>query len=304
MSFELKEPHNGKKSDNFNEKEFNKHISFGGSPKKFELDCLSTCSVEKMQNDENKRKQDMLKNSNEIIKKKKTEHETSFELPGGYACKTMLNEQPVEVTKKIRKYMDMLYSTVYLASEKENTNEIIEVIPYLIRNILNFNNLMFSTLKIFNIKNEFIEPIWYHYDVDENVLELYIFEGSVKTLCENTKNLEVIFSSGLIPLHKFDPYKSICNSTNFDQGAQSISYLIALCDHAAQHIINNLHHDLNNETIPDSSDLHYKFTKYGTTLHSMFELNRIAKKEKEINISTYFNNSFIENLFQKPNFTF
>lgn len=290
---------------NFDEEEFKKRISYGGNSfEKFESDCSATCSIEKMQNDENKRKLNMFKNSNEFAKKKKVDSEINFELPGGYVSKTITNEQPLQVTKKIRKYMDMLYSTIYLASEKENTDEIIEIVPYLIRNILNFNNFMFSTIKIYNIKNEFVEPIWYNYDIDENVLELYIFEESIKKLCENTKKLEVIFTSGLIPLHKFNPYKSVCDSTNFDQDAQSISYLIALCDHASQHIINNLHHDLNNEIIPDSSDLHYKFTKYGTTLHTMFDLNRIAKREKGINTSTCFNNNFIDNLFQKPNFSF
>lgn len=302
MSFNLKEIDSNKKNNNFDENEFNKQISFGNDSKKFELDCLPTCSIKKMEDDEKKRKQNLFENSKQINKKKKIECETVFELPGGYTCKTILHEQPLEVSKKIRKYMDMLYSTVYLASERENSNEIIEIIPYLIRNILIFNNFMFSTVKVYQFKDEFIEPVWYRYDIDENLLELFVFEGSVNRLCENTNKLEVIFISGLIPLHKFNPYKSVCDS-NFDQDSQSISYLIALCDHAAQHIINNLHHDLNNEIIPDSSDLHHKFTKYGTTLHSMFDLKRIAKKEKEINTSTFFNNSFLDNLYQRPNFS-
>lgn len=305
MSFNLSNLAKKRNGSDSEVEEFEKRIKFGytesnepSNSKPINKKHLSQSEKDELSK---KRKNDLIEQSYENVNSEKSkDSHKQFTLPGGYTIKRILDETPLELTQKIRRYMDVLYGTIYYCTGL--TEHIIEIIPYVVRNILNYNNLEFSNVLYEKFNEECVEPIWYKYDIDSSTLKLFLFEPSIKQYCVNFKNLDVIYTCGVIQLQQFNPYKSICEDKEFTQDKQSINQCIALCDHIGQHIVNSLWHDFNEEPLPDTADLHYQFTKYGTTLHSMFELTAISNKKQDLSSSMLIDNSFIGNIYHKPNF--
>lgn len=301
MSFNLKNLAKKRNEPDNDKEEFEKRIKFGYDESNKSSIIKKSLTLSEKEELLKKRKIDLINQSYKNVNLEKSEDpHKQYTLPGGYTIKRILEETPSDVTKQIRRYMDILYGTIYYCTDF--TEHIIDIIPYVVRNILNYNNLEFTNVIYEKINEECVEPIWYKYDIDSSTLKLFLFEPSIKNFCVNFKNLEVIYTCGVIQLQHFNPYKSICEDKEFTQDKLSINQCIALCDHVGQHIVNSLWHDYHEEPLPDTADLHYQFTKYGTTLHSIFELTAIVNKKQDFSSSMLIDNSFISNIYNKPNF--
>lgn len=238
--------------------------------------------------------------------KKKRKNNESIELPGGIAIRDLLAnnknnkkfksqicEVPNDIAKWIRLYLNHLFGAMWLQVQSlalQNKLSSVYAIPGIVCAILEYNNLFFRTIKYTIVKRQLIEPIWYSYSISKNELKLYIDEYLYDEYCIKNGDKPVLFTSGVVPLQIFNLYKP-----EFNQEINLPMIHCALaCDHVSQHIIS----DIMNPNKIACADIHENFTNIGTTLHSMFVIERIfttvPKKEYHYsyvsgNKSTYIN---------------
>lgn len=248
---------------------------------------------------------------------KKKSLKKHIKLPGGYIEEISLKEQPKKITKLIRKVFDIYLSTIALfinptldisspytgdtdnnQSSKNpytssyNRIDFVKIIPYIVQNILRYNNIVFKSIKLYVIPGDLHEPLWYKFSIIEKTLTLYMSKPIKDKFCMRSKKYPVISTSGIINLKEFNPKYSAFKDDDFNPQSQSIINCMILCDHLCQHIITEWMHKLNKESFPQSETLHYHFKKYGTTLHSIFDLTRhmkINEIEKDISLIDTFN---------------
>lgn len=179
-----------------------------------------------------------------------------------------MGEVPREVTYYIRSYIDILFSSVALEANRimvSNKRESVQAIPGVVRAILEYNNISFSTITMSLSKQMLPEPIWYYYNVLKNTLNLFVCEQSYDDFCMRNSSNPVVFTSGMIPIESLNPFETNPTIPGLDL---AMMHCAIACDHVAQHIISDL-------LIPNKSNgsgIHEKFTDVGTTLHSMFKL--------------------------------
>lgn len=179
-----------------------------------------------------------------------------------------MGEVPREVTHYIRDYIDILFSSVTLEATQimmSNKRESIRAIPGVVRAILEYNNISFSTITMSISKQILPEPIWYYYNVLKSTLNLFVCEQFYDDFCMRNSSNPVVFTSGMIPIESLNPFETNPTMPGVDL---AMMHCAIACDHVAQHIISDL-------MIPNKSNgsgIHEKFTDDGTTLHSMFKL--------------------------------
>ncbi|ATY70216.1 GrBNV gp13-like protein [Tomelloso virus] len=220
----------------------------------------------------------------------------SIQLPGGYASNVVpfnlscggsqIGEAPRETVRNIRNYMDILLNSAlieakYLTSSESSQANSMLAIPGIVSAILDYNNISFKTIKYCITRVELFEPVWYTYNVARNELILYLNEPMYEEFCSKNSRDPVIFTSGIIPLEIFNPYE---NNPYIDTNIQpAIIHCAIASDHVAQHII----FDLNCPKMPACADIHDRFTEFGTTLHSMFHLERSFTKMPKREYNNY-----------------
>lgn len=205
-------------------------------------------------------------------------------------CDTNL---PDSVVLNIRKYLDLVYGLFFSLIEKKVTP--LQTIPLLITKILDYNNIRFKNIRFFknpfsSNKDEF-EHIDYYYslDPDDPFLFIWIDEEKIKTFCSDSISpIPIKYECQLIPIQKFNPYKSSFDAKSQEYFLEAATNCIIISDHAAQHLINSITHDLKGEPISLNQPIHYNFTKYGTTIHSIFKLTELNIKDpKTISTSDF-----------------
>lgn len=224
------------------------------------------------------------------------EKSSALELPGGTAkslnpyesnCKgSGVGEAPRELVYNIRKYLDILLSSAvleakYLTSSEVNKPNSIYAIPGIVSSILEYNNIAFKTIKYCITRSELFEPVWYTYSVRKNELILYINESMYEEFCSKNSRDPVIFTSGIVPVEVFNPYETNPDTNNMLEA--SIIHCAIASDHVAQHIIS----DLYGSNPASCADIHDKFGEVGTTLHSMFYLEKSCSKIPKHEYSNY-----------------
>lgn len=238
-----------------------------------------------------------LTNNSKIQTKAKSKQESNLKLPGGiaksvnkYEFKCLgsgVGEAPRAVVNHIRNYLDILINSAVLeakyitSSEVDRANSLL-AIPGIVSAILEYNNISFKTIKYCVTRVDLFEPVWYTYNIAKNELILYINESMYEEFCSKNNNDPVIFTSGIIPIEIFNPYETNPEVEILQSNKQIIHCAIA-SDHVAQHIIN----DLYGGNKASCSDIHHKFNEIGTTLHSMFHIERTCTKMPKKEYSNY-----------------
>lgn len=242
---------------------------------------------------------------------------TILELPGGTSTTNNINlttfevvknckgnigshsigEVPREITYFIRQYMDCLFGAVILqahAAAQRNNFMSYESVPGIVAEILNYNNIIFQDVSMIKSKLTLHEPIWYRIDVQRSTLTLYLDESLYDNMCMRLSDLPVSFDGGIISLDIFNPYEQ--NPILPTTISSAMISCAVMCDHVAQHIITDIFscQDKNSlKNLPDSH-LHTEYTKYGTTMHSIFSIERnvIKRNRREYaNHLTFYDNT-------------
>lgn len=204
-------------------------------------------------------------------------------------CDTLLSD---EYLYKIRAYIDMVAGLYMCLLENRLTP--LQTIPILIIKILDFNNIRINKTRFFkhpfpNPKDEY-EPIEYAYNLDEDNEFLYLFinDEKIKTFCSySVTPIPIRYECKSLPIQKFNPYKSRFNISDVEQLKLSLCNCVIVADRTAQHIITDIYHDLNHESIPQTEKTNYEFTKYGITIHSMFKICELDIDNNPKNSTNY-----------------
>lgn len=225
---------------------------------------------------------------------KKNQNKKIIELPGGRATistnsysqslsrnQNCTGEASQHVVQYIRNYIDMLFSSVALEAmhlTQSNQRESILAIPGIVSSILEYNNIMFNSVKFCKTKVDIPEPVWYMYSVSKNELILFFDEVFYDDFCMKVGDRPVTFTNGIIPIELMNPYET---DPNFQTIDSAMIHCAIIADHVAQHIII----DLMGTNKILSADIHDRFTSCGTTLHSIFfiEQNSIPMPKQEYN---------------------
>ena len=183
------------------------------------------------------------------------------------------------LTYQIRAYLDVLLGSVM--SEKQRlfaigVRDSVRAIPTIVQDVLAYNNVYFNVVRLFTVAQELPEITAYRIDVPNNRLELFVNVMQYNEFCNNaSENCPVTVSDGVVNLEKYNPARSACRET---LDAACINCAV-MCDHVAQHIINEIYTAANNDLMPIGRDIHYRYTTYGTTLHSMFDITLLGTKQ-------------------------
>jgi len=182
-------------------------------------------------------------------------------LPGGVTTAELTNRTD-DIAHGVRDYLDVLFGT--LAFETLRYSDALHTIPTVVSNILRYNNVFFSMVLCRKTRVVMYEPIWYDYDLSTRSLELYVNERHYNDYCLMSDDMNITWCNGQLRVDHYNPYKQVEGIGPIDQA--QIRCAVA-CDHVAQHIL----HELNGRPHA-SDDLHDGWTRYGTTLHSMFDI--------------------------------
>lgn len=225
-------------------------------------------------------------------------------LPGATAKKNKINkgnvnvtrqgETPPNIVRNIRMYLDILFSSVLLearyildncdtgeAEMRENlmgggngiesNKSSISAVPGVVSAILAYNNIEIKTVALTMTAVDIFEPIWYTYNVRQSKLTLYLNEFMYDAFCIKNGDSHVLFTNGIVPIERYNPYETNKEVPTINL---AIVHCAMLCDHVAQHILDELFASADDVTA-SCADLHEGFGKHGTTLHSMFRLENI-----------------------------
>lgn len=190
-----------------------------------------------------------------------------IKLPGGYACKAVIDEVPDTVAYRVRSYLDELFGTIML--QVKESDSCFDAIPIVVSNILKYNNIQFATVDMYKTSVSIPEPLWFKFELDKRHLILYLNEIMYNDYCTTTTPTEVsvVWSCGHVPVDKYNPYRSHPEVSELDTA--KIKCAVA-CDHVAQHII---HRYYNDTPLLANTELHEGgWTRCGTTLHSMLDI--------------------------------
>lgn len=169
----------------------------------------------------------------------------------------------------IRAYLDVLLSSVLiekinLAARNKHQSEL--AIPNVVDNILRYNNIAFSVVRMSTTNIALPEPLWYEIDVINNRLQLYIYQPMYDSFCMTLSDHPVILSSGIVPLDRYDPPEH-CPIANSTVDSATINCAV-VCDHLAQHVIS----EVLGPRKAEGASIHERYNERGCTLHSMFDI--------------------------------
>lgn len=197
-----------------------------------------------------------------------------------------VGEIPRNITRGIRDYMDILFSSVMFEALNVRHDKPINVIPGIVNAILEYNNISFKKLTLTKTSQTLHEPIWYVYNIAHSTLNLMINEQMFDMFCMKISDKPVTFSGGVIPIELYNPYAQHTDLPEINRAM--INYAIA-CDHVSQHIIVDI-------LAPKQSyclGIHDRYTCVGTTLHSIFAITQNVRQPPkcDLNPSNYFTSS-------------
>lgn len=213
-------------------------------------------------------------------------------IPGG-AIKSDTRIQdclPNELSFRIRAYLDVLLGATSIeklrlatmrfysgasastsSANDRNSRDSLYAIPTIVDAILKYNNIVFGSVTLYKTKADLIEPIWYDVDLPNNALRLFTNVDS-RLFVRQMTDFPVVMSSGIIPIERYNPYVT---NPMIDSIDAATIHCAVTCDHVAQHIIDEV---LSDEPRIDGADVHDQFGKFGTTLHSMFDITIMGDK--------------------------
>lgn len=204
-----------------------------------------------------------------------------IKLPGGYAYKSVMDEVPDAVAYRVRAYLDELFGTIML--QVKESNDCFDAMPIVVSNILKYNNVQFATVDMYKTNVNIPEPLWFKYRLDKRHLILYLNECMYNDYCTTTTSTDVpvVWSCGHVPVDKYNPYRAHPDVSELDPAKIKCAMV---CDHVAQHII---HRYYNDAPLLASADLHERgWTRCGTTLHSMLDIEIVENPCGERNVGT------------------
>lgn len=215
-------------------------------------------------------------------------------LPGGMAkvdidaCSAIkFGEAPAQAVKQIRTYMDILFSSIAIEAHMValmQERESMLALPGVISAILEYNNVSFRTIKYCITKRQLFEPVWFYINTKLSELTLFFNTDMYNKFCMKDTKSPITFTSGIIPVELLNPYDCDPNYDGIDLG---MLHCAIMADHTAQHILSAL---FDKNKIP-CADIHDNFTKYGTTLHSMFYIEQFRSpmpQQEHNNFMTFF----------------
>lgn len=200
---------------------------------------------------------------------------------------------PDEISFRVRAYLDVLLgatsieklrlaTTMYSVNGSSSVNgdnahrDSQYAIPNIVDAILKYNNITFGSVVLYRTKIELIEPIWYDIDIPNNELRLFVNTNS-RLFPRHMTDYPVVMASGIIPVERYNPYAPNPTIDNIDIAT---IHCAVTCDHVAQHIIDDI---LDTEPKAEGADIHDRFGRCGTTLHSMFDITAVGDKCENYN---------------------
>lgn len=220
----------------------------------------------------------------------KRKRATRDKIPGGEieAAPSLKDCVPDEIAFRIRTYLDVLLgatsieklrlaTTMYnvsgigsAANDREHRDSQY-AIPNIVDAILKYNNIAFASVVLYRTKIELVEPIWYDIDLPNNELRLFVPANS-RAFPRQITDYPVVMASGIVPVERYNPHAPNPAIDNIDIAT---IHCAVMCDHVAQHIIDEL---LDTEPKSEGADIHDRFGRNGTTLHSMFDITSVGDK--------------------------
>lgn len=191
-------------------------------------------------------------------------------LPGGYA-RRLHDEMPDNVNYNVRAYLDALFGGIMLQASVVSDN--LRAIPTVVSVALGYNNIYFKNVEMRKTNVIMPEPIWYSIDLADNALTLYVDESMYNEYCSVLSDVPVTWCGGALRVDRYNPLKTDRRLVS-EMDSAKIKCAVA-CDHVAQHII----HELMNPDYSERAELHENWTRYGTTLHSMIDLELVLSNE-------------------------
>lgn len=209
-------------------------------------------------------------------------------IPGGEieAGPNLKDCVPDEIAFRIRAYLDVLlgatsieklrlattmYNGLGSAANDRAHRDSQYAIPNIVDAILKYNNIAFSSVVLYRTKIELVEPIWYDIDLPNNELRLFVSANS-RAFPRQITDYPVVMASGIVPVERYNPHAPNPAIDNIDIAT---IHCAVMCDHVAQHIIDEL---LDTEPKSEGADIHDRFGRCGTTLHSMFDITSVGDK--------------------------
>lgn len=200
----------------------------------------------------------------------KSKNQNVIRLPGGYA--TVIKEtSSEEVTYNIRRYLNLVFGKMII--DMKYYNDLKGLIPTIVSTILEFNNIVFGEVLLILTNDRLFEPIWYTTNLNSRKLILYMDEQMYLDVSKKLINsVPVFYSSGNLPIEKYNTLYEHPEEIKINFAMINV---FVICDHVAQHIIFDIY---NKDTKHKNDDIHLNYTKFGTTFHSMFEIERINQQ--------------------------
>lgn len=209
---------------------------------------------------------------------KKNQKRNFDTLEGGYLIEKHADLLPEQLAFKIRHYLDILFGTIYYQSNTHNLDKyksIKEIIPGLVDQILQYNNITFLTIKTASADGKLFEPVWFDIDLEKNQLTLYTDSLYINEFCKRRPlELPIVYESGKINLQIYNQNSDIY----IEKSKNAYISAVVIADHVAQHIINSLYNP------SEIKSIHENWTKFGFTLHSLFDLTTLVKDSKKIKL--------------------
>lgn len=188
-------------------------------------------------------------------------------LPGGYAHTAVNDEASDVIAFRVRAYLDELFGTIML--QVKESNHCFDAIPVVVKAVLNYNNIQFTTIDLYKTGVHIPEPLWFKFELEKKRLILYLNESMYNEYCTATAtpDVPVVWSSGHVMVDKYNPY---CAQPEVSEVDDAKIKCAVVCDHVAQHII---HRYYNETPLTANTELHEGgWTRFGTTLHSMLNI--------------------------------
>lgn len=237
-----------------------------------------------------KRKDSLLETTTTSVEsKEKKRRKKLIDLPGAVAivnngpgaANSCFITVPEQVTKKIRRYTDLLYGTIAyeqlsrLRNDTANSTHILTLVPNTVRAILDYNNIRFAGILLKLTTVEIPEILWYDIDYPNKVLYLYASKTMFENFCTLNNNYDVMMETGFVPLEAYNPF----SSPKEVKITPALVKCAVMCDHLAQHVIDDIYRnscsmDERSVISGNGCTLHYNWTRHGITLHSIFSITR------------------------------
>lgn len=180
--------------------------------------------------------------------------------------------------RTLRRYSELVFSSIV----QNNYGEWYKIAPTVINEILKFNNIHLKKVTAQTTDIQMYEPMMPVYpSLDELIIFVNLDMFNDYCVARNMGN--VSWNPGTIYMSKLNTTKTTPIIT------LAMVKCAVMCDHVAQHAI----HDYYNSNTLECEDPHESYTDYGFTFASVFDIEAICNKSKDLsNVSL--------NLFNDP----